>query len=166
MRRRAKSRVKKTVDKSLEELYGVKPSYYRYTGLKGIYWSILSEYVRRRDFYKYKTCVSCGKEFNTWKDSQAGHYAPAGNCGFSLLFDLDNVHGECPNCNNPVRSPGKLIHYRTNLVNRYGEKFVKKLDERYRVKTTMKEWTKLEYDKQIRKLQKKLTKLIKDNDEI
>ncbi len=153
-------------DKELEDKFDIHPSYYRYKGIKGLYWSLFSEYVRRRDFYKYKTCVSCGKTFNTWKDSQAGHYAPAGNCGFGLLFDEDNVHAECPGCNNPVFSPGKLITYRMNLVARYGEKWVKKLDDRYKnaKNLSVKEWTKLEYEQEILKLKKKLKALIKKNE--
>lgn len=150
---------KRDKEKILEEEYGVKPTYWRYQGRKGIYWYLLSMYVRIRDFKKYGTCISCGKTFNTWKDSQAGHYAPAQNCGFGLLFDKNNVHGECPKCNNPVFSGGKLIPYRANLVKRYGEEFVHALDERYRLKPTTKEWTQREYDTQIRKLQAELQEL-------
>lgn len=154
IKRKPKNNTKKREkEKLLEEQYGVKPTYYRYAGKKGIYWYLLSMYVRMRDFNKYGTCISCGKPFNTWKDSQAGHYAPAQNCGFDLLFDKMNIHGECPKCNNPVFSGGKLIPYRANLVIRYGEDFVKELDARYAAKKTMKEWTSKEYDIEIRKLQ-------------
>lgn len=142
--------------KELEEEYGLKLSYWRYVGRKGIYWNLLSKYIRMRDFNKYGTCISCGKEFNTWKDSQAGHYAPAGDCGFALLFDERNIHGECPSCNNPRFSPGKLIPYRQALVKRYGEKWVKKLDADYAAKVTTKEWTQKEYHTEILKLQDKL----------
>lgn len=150
--------------KKLEEEYGVKLTYWRYEGRKGIYWSLLSEYIRRRDFYRWGTCISCGKKFNTWKDSQAGHYAPAGNCGFGLVFDKDNIHAECPACNNPMFSPGKLIHYKNNLTSRYGAEFVSKIDERYRLKPFTKEWTQKEYDKEIRSLQEELKQLIQDNE--
>ena len=147
--------------RKLEEEYGIKISYWRYEGRKGVYWNLVSKYVRIRDFHKFGTCISCGKPFRKWEESQAGHYAPAQNCGFGLLFDLDNIHGECPSCNNPVFSSGKLIPYRSNLVNRYGERWVKKLDKKYedRHKETTKEWTQKEYDKEIKKLQKKIKKL-------
>lgn len=150
---------KKGNEKELEELYGMKMTYWRYKGLKGLYWNLVSQYVRRRDFNKFGTCISCGKLFQDWHDSQAGHYAPAGNCGFSLLFDFKNINAECPPCNNPKFSPGKLIPYRANLVKRYGEAHVKRLDQRYYQKEMMKEWTQKEYDIEIRKLQKKLQKM-------
>lgn len=159
MKRSGFKKGKTKKDKELEAQYGLKMSYWRYKGLKGIYWFLISQYVRRRDFEKYGTCISCGKRFGDWHESQAGHYAPAGNCGFSLLFDPKNIHGECPACNNPRISPGKLIPYRANLVKRYGEAFVKKIDARYSKKEMMKEWTQLEYDKEIRKLIKKLQKM-------
>lgn len=150
---------KKGNEKELEALYGFKMTYWRYKGLKGIYWNLLSQYVRRRDFNKYGTCISCGRKFNDWHDSQAGHYAPAGNCGFALLFDPLNINAECPACNNPRISPGKLIPYRANLVKRYGEAHVKKIDARYAKKEMMKEWNAKEYDVEIRKLQAKLQKM-------
>ena len=43
---------KKGNEKELEALYGFKMTYWRYKGLKGIYWNLLSQYVRRRDFNK------------------------------------------------------------------------------------------------------------------
>lgn len=156
-----KARVDK--DKELAQEYGVTLSYWRYVGRKGIYWNQLSEYIRKRDFYKYGTCVSCGKTFNHWKDSQAGHYAPAGNCGFGLVFDPRNINAECPSCNNPRFSPGKLIPYRTELVKRYGETKIKQLDDEYASHSITKEWTQKEYDSEIKKLQRKIKKLDKDN---
>ncbi len=146
-------------DKALAEEYGVKLTYWRYKGRKGIYWHLVSQYIRKRDFYKYGTCISCGKKFDKWEQSQAGHYAPAGNCGFALLFDERNINGECAACNNPVFSSGKLIPYRANLVKRYGERHVKKLDKEYSEKVTMKEWSQGEYDKEIKKLIRKIKKL-------
>lgn len=159
MRRSGFKKKNNDKNKELAEQYGVKMTYWRYAGLKGIYWNLLSQYVRRRDFEKYGTCISCGKLFGDWHDAQGGHYAPAGNCGFSLLFDPKNIHAECPSCNNPRISPGKLITYRANLVKRYGEAWVKKLDARYYSKVMMKEWTQREYNEEILKLQKKLQKM-------
>ena len=152
-------RKKSVKDKELATKYGAEMKYWRYKGLKGIYWHFFSMYIRRRDFHKYGTCISCGKQFRNWHESQAGHYAPASNCGFSLLFDPRNVNAECAGCNNPIFSPGKLIHYRANLVKRYGEAHVKKLDQEYKLKKTAKEWTPLEYDKEIWKLISKIKKI-------
>lgn len=161
MRRSGFSKKKSDKDKELEKLYGIKMTYWRYKGHKGIYWNLISQYVRRRDFFKYGTCISCKRQFGNWHESQAGHYAPAGNCGWGLLFDPQNIHAECPACNNPRISPGKLIPYRANLVQRYGEAYVKRLDRRYAEKNSLsaKEWTQREYDVEIRKLIKKLQKM-------
>ena len=156
---------KKKLDKrkELADEYGRKMTYWRYEGRKGIYWAVFSEWVRKRDHQKYGTCISCGKKFGVWNDAQAGHYAPAGNCGFALLFDPRNVNAECPACNNPVFSSGKLIPYRANLVKRYGERWVKKLDKDYAEQKVMKVWTQNEFDKEIRKLQRKIKKIDNEN---
>lgn len=156
-----KANAKKKADqrKELEALYGVKLTYWRYQGRKGVYWSLLSKYIRIRDFKAYGTCISCGKKFNIWKDSQAGHYAPAGDCGFKLLFDKRNINAECSACNNPRFSPGKLIHYKNNLVKRYGEEYVREIDELYRSRQTTKEWTQSEYHGRILALQKELEEM-------
>lgn len=150
---------KKDKDKELANEYGVRMTYWRYKGRKGIYWSLFSEYIRKRDLLNWGRCISCDSPFEAIKQVQAGHYAPAGNCGFKLLFDERNVHAECPKCNNPHFSPGKLIQYRQNLVKRYGEDWVKQLDEDYTHKTIMKEWTQREYDKEIKKLKSKIKEL-------
>ena len=133
----------------------------RYTGIKGKFWKVFSEYVRKRDYYKYRTCVTCGKVFETWQESQAGHFAPAGNCGFALLFSEDNVHAEC-NYDNAFNK-GHLIQYKTTLTRRYGRKFVNDLenrynDSRYKGKTTS-EWSKAEYEAKIIEYKAKIQKL-------
>lgn len=154
----AKQKVKKDKEKALLEEYGIKISYWRYKGRKGIYWHLLSKYVRLRDFKAYGTCISCGKKFKEWREAQGGHYAPAKDCGFELLFDERNVHAECSSCNNPFISPGKLIKYRANLVDRYGEDYVKEVDSLYsqKLKGKGKEWTQKEYDAKIKELMGKL----------
>ena len=159
MKRGGFKKGKNKKDTALAKEYGAEIKYWRYRGRKGIYWFFLSQYIRQRDFKKYKTCISCGKEFGSWRESQAGHYAPAGNCGFGLLFSKDNINAECAPCNNPRFSPGKLIPYRANLVKRYGEKHVKKIDQLYYKKEIVKEWTQLEYNAEILKLKKLIEKM-------
>lgn len=159
------SKKAKDKDKELADEYGVKLSYWRYRGRKGIYWHLLSKYVRLRDFKEYGTCVSCGRKFRKWSEAQAGHYAPAKDCGFILLFDKRNVNAECAACNNPFISPGKLIKYRLNLVDRYGEEYVREVDEIYlrRHKETNKEWSQREYDAKIKEIQEEINKLENEN---
>ena len=158
-RRRELLQKKRDRRKKLKEEYGVKMSYWRYEGRKGVYWSLLSEYIRKRDLLEFGTCVSCGGKFEEIKQVQAGHYAPAGNCGFGLLFDKRNIHAECPSCNNPRISPGKLIQYRQNLVERYGEDWVKQLDDDYSRKVIKKEWSQKQYDTEIKKIKKEIQEL-------
>ena len=123
----------------------------RYKGLKGKLWEVFSLYIRLRDLKKWGCCITCGKKVSNISQLQAGHFAPAGNCGFALLFSEDNVHGECAYDN--AFNSGHLIQYKTNLEKRYGKRFVKELEEkyndsRYRGKT-MREWTKKEYAEKI-----------------
>lgn len=130
----------------------------RYKGLKGKLWKIFSDYIRLRDFKRYNgICISCGKCV-LYSQFQAGHFAPAGNCGFALLFDEMNVNGECSYCNG--FDSGHLIGYKNNLIERYGKKAVLKLEERYRDShfkgITTKEWTKLEYENKILEYKEKI----------
>ena len=102
----------------------------RYKGLKGKYWTLLSEYIRRRDFQRYGTCISCGKPVSDWREFDAGHFIPAGSGGFSLLFDERNLNGECPYDN--AFNGAHLLLYRRGLDARYGPGTADALEERYR----------------------------------
>ncbi len=134
----------------------------RYKGPKGRLWKVFAEFIRLRDSINHGTCITCGQR-KTYEELQAGHFAPAGNCGFALLFDERNVHGECSYDN--AFNSGHLIHYKTNLARRYGESFVSQLEERYndsryRGKTT-KEWSKKEYEAKIIEYKEKI-KVLKE----
>jgi hypothetical protein len=83
----------------------------RYKGLKGKYWTLFSEYIRRRDFKEYGSCISCGKPVSDWREFDAGHFIPAGSGGFALLFDERNVNGECHAFNG-----AHLLLYRRGLM--------------------------------------------------
>lgn len=136
-------------------LYGLnRPPKPRYEGLKGVYWAVVSEYVRRRDFGMWGTCVSCGKNMQGWQQGQAGHFIAAGTGGFELLFDLNNIHLECGYCNGV--DGNHLVGYERTLDKRYGKGFAKKLKDRYvksRQGTSMKSWNDKRYNKEILKLQ-------------
>ena len=141
-----------------------KPTYKgRYKGIKGRYWDWLSDFIRLRDFIKYGTCITCGKKFQRWQDSQAGHFISAGNSGFALLFDPMNIHAECEYDN--AFNSNHQISLRANLIGRYGTVFVAHLEGRYSEahfggKTT-KEWGKLEYKNRLEILKKEVEKLLK-----
>jgi hypothetical protein len=118
---------------------------------KGIFWYWFARAVRKRDFEKYGTCISCGKPVDSIEELQAGHYAPASSCGFALLFDDMNVNGECGRCNG--LDEGHLIGYENGLRMRYGNKATDALKERYykRHQNLMQEWTRNEYLEKARK---------------
>lgn len=132
---------------------------YRYKDyFKDKLWSAISLFVVARDTKKYKgICITCGMK----KTLQAGHFAPASNCGFALLFDEDNIHGECEYDNG--FNSGHLIGYRQGLLKRYGKDFVEKLEERYnnsRYKGIItKEYSKQEYINKILEILEKTKKL-------
>lgn len=86
-----------------------------------------------------------------WRELQAGHYRAAGRCGFALLFNEQNVNGECMGCNGFDQD--HLIGYRKGLDARHGKGTAEKLDAMYneanfKGKTT-KEWTESEYEEKI-----------------
>lgn len=130
----------------------------RYKGIKGKYWAVFSEYIRRRDFKAYGRCISCGKTVSDWREFDAGHYISAGGGGFALLFDERNVNGECKYDNGFNAS--HLLLYRRGLDTRYGAGTADALEERYKDahfkgKIT-KEWTKREYEARLAEMKEKL----------
>ena len=79
-----------------------------------------NKFIRERD--RDLGCISCGGKID-----HAGHYFSSGHYS-ALTFDEDNVHGQCLKCNNFLH--GNLINYRMGLVERYGDKFVIKLENK------------------------------------
>lgn len=117
---------------------------YRYTDIyKDKLWSAVSIYCVERDTQKFGgLCIVCGKKVTL----QAGHYAPASNCGLGLVFDENNIHGECEYDNG--FNEGHLINYKKGLIKRYGKKFVEGIERRYddsRYKGVTYKITNLEY---------------------
>lgn len=159
VKREALPKKKKLTQKEIWAQYGLlKPQNPRYTGLKGIYWHVVSEFVRRRDFALWKgACISCGKRASNWKQYQAGHFVAAGTGGFALLFDLKNISAECGYCNG--FDENHLIGYERNLDARYGKGTAQKLKDRYaksRWGTPVKAWNDRQYDHAIKQLQGEL----------
>jgi len=100
---------------------------YRRPLFKGIAWYWLSQYVRYRDVYKFGTCIYCGRPI-TLKTSDAAHYIPVSNTSHKLAFDADNIHASCSWCNR--YEPNHLL-FRQTLKKRYGEEWLKNLEERF-----------------------------------
>jgi hypothetical protein len=133
----------------------------RYKGLKGKYWKLFSEYIRRRDFAQFACCISCGNPVSDWREFDAGHFIAAGSGGFALLFDERNVNGECKYDNG--FNENHLLLYRRGLDARYGPGTAEALEERYRdfhfKGKTAKEWSKREYETKIEEMKAKLASL-------
>ncbi len=129
-----------------------------YKDIKGKYWTLFSEYIRRRDFTAYGRCISCGKPVSDWREFDAGHFVSAGGGGFALLFDERNVNGECQADN--AFNQNHLLLYRRGPDARYGARSADALEERYRDShfkgKTTKEWNKKQYEAEIEKLKEKL----------
>ena len=54
-------------------------------------WRLVSDFVRIRDWHKYKTCVATGKIIERWQDGQAGHFRPYSICRGIFKFDERNI---------------------------------------------------------------------------
>lgn len=153
--RSVKRKKRGITEKERWAIYGLnRPSNPRYSGIKGIYWAVVSEFVRRRDYNMWGVCINCGREVGNWRDLQAGHYVSAQKGGFSLLFDLRNVNGECGGCN---LGDKQKFRYKRNLDVRYGVGTAEALEIRYlesnKIGKTVKSWSDLEYERQIKHLQ-------------
>lgn len=132
----------------------------RYKGIKGRFWKAFSDYVRLRDYKRYGHCITCLKT-KDYSELQAGHFLAAGNCGFGLLFDEQNVNGECPHDN--AFNKNHQVDYRKNLIGRIGLVDVERLEQRYRDShyggKIAKEWSKKEYEAKISEYREKLINL-------
>jgi len=132
----------------------------RYKGIKSKFWDVFAYYVCLRDYTNHEKCITCGqrKEF---KELQAGHYLAAGNCGFGLLFDEENVNGECSYDNG--FNPNHQHEYRLGLIKRIGLEKVEMLEQRYKDShyggKITKEWSKKEYQAKIEHYKNKIKEL-------
>lgn len=100
---------------------------------------VFNEYIRKRD--QGLKCISCNNPGN-----QAGHYFPVRYSG--VRFNEFNVNLQDAYCN--CYAYGNQAMYRIGLVNKYGEKAVKELEEEA-VKTKMKRWSRSELEEIISK---------------
>lgn len=55
-------------------------------------WRVVSDYVRIRDWYKYRVCVATGARIEHWSEGQAGHLKPYSGCNALYKFDVRNIH--------------------------------------------------------------------------
>lgn len=84
--------------------------------MKAKAWRTFSKWVRERDC----RCVTCG----SYEQLQAGHFWHA-----CLDFDEMNINAQCLQCNH--FKSGNLAEYSIYLLNKYGEKKFKDLEQRH-----------------------------------
>ena len=146
--------VKLAGDKSWKERKSkLKESLISIGDLKKIARGVFQKWVRLRD--KDLPCISCGTFTSEIWD--AGHYFKA-ELFSGLIFDERNCHKQCRKCNTFLN--GNEIQYRIGLVNRFGERWVKKL-EKDSEKLRVKKYTKSELEDIQKKYSKKLFELKK-----
>jgi hypothetical protein len=109
--------------------YGaIGPSKGRYKGVKGKAWDILSDFVRCRDFLRFKgECVSSGARLTHWRDGDAGHYISMAGHGAYLGFMAENIHLQSKN-ENQIGSMDTGARFRDTLERRYGKEYISVLE--------------------------------------
>ena len=123
-------------------------------------WNIFSKFIRARDanWQGYCKCISCSVMKN-WKEMDSGHFIPKGS-DYALKFNEINNNAQCTSCNR--YKSGNLISYRFGLVNKYGEKKVKQLEQSHYFKTTKKKLDQLQLNMMYDYYKKKFDELKKE----
>lgn len=100
----------------------------RYTNpVKDKAWSILSDYVRMRDWIIYGTCISSGRKIEHWRDGDPGHFHNMGAHGAELGFHHLNIHLQSK-IDNLLSEFASGVRYRDELVRRYGDEILPNLE--------------------------------------
>lgn len=116
-------RIKEYISINLPYYKGIKRKYRYDAEVKDKAWAILSDYVRCRDFIKYKRCVATGRVIAEWRDSDAGHFITMGGHGAQLGFHELNVHAQNGNSNRQS-SPHEGADFEREIVRRHGQETV------------------------------------------
>ena len=97
--------------------------------------ALLYPLIKARDG---NTCISCGKTglvSGVGGNWNAGHYIKAELCNMKYRYSELNIHSQCVACNK--WKAGNSTAYRNALIEKIGEKEVKKLDKHYKDKLPM-----------------------------
>jgi hypothetical protein len=132
------NKIKKENEETIELLVKKKKERVALGTLIGYTKTKVHKYVRERD--KGKPCISCGCNYSD--DFDAGHFYPSSKFT-SIKFDLDNIHGQCIQCNR--YKEGNFEMYSLNLPNRIGIDNYNKLVKRAKnSKKVVKKWNREE----------------------
>lgn len=104
---------------------------------------VFNRWIRERD--RDKGCISRGCNGAV---EHAGHYFNQGSHS-ALRYDPANVHGSCIKCN--LFLSGNLIRYRQGLIDRYGEDYVRNLEDREARFIGPYKWHRIELEEIIKK---------------
>jgi hypothetical protein len=123
--------------------------------LKKKAWTIISEYVRRKDadHNGYVACYTCGA-MKHWKEGDAGHAIPGRHN--KVLFDLEILRFQCKHCNGPKSGMQYEFGKRLNLEHGEGWFEQKVLDSKGTVKI---------YDSDLADIIAKTKEMLEDIDE-
>lgn len=125
---KTKAQIIKELLKELPYYTKIGPSKGRYHGVKDKAWTILSDYVRCRDWIIYKTCISSNKPIGHWRDADAGHFYTMAGHGAYLGFNDMNIHMQS-SIDNKLGSAHSGAIYRDNLEKRYGKELLEYLEK-------------------------------------
>lgn len=90
-------------------------------------WTLTSDCVRIRDFYKYGTCIATGNRITHWRNGDAGHWKSYAVCNGLFKFHLMNIHLQSKTSNG--WGGQELGHsFGENLKKRYGESALEKIN--------------------------------------
>ncbi len=85
------------------------------------YWKVTSDYVRQKDFEKYKgECIACGMR-KPIERIQAGHYKSWAACRGYSKWDTLNIFGQCDYCNTGFNSNEVGVKFKDGIIRRYGQ---------------------------------------------
>lgn len=146
---------------SIWKFYGVdRPSKPKYSGLAGVLWQVVSQYVRKSEFIEHGgQCVDgCGRMIASWKEGDCGHFMSSKH--MNTRFMRENLGLQRKDCNNPIWNPDSSYGYGKTVDLRYGPGTANRLQELSR--QNGKEMKKAEYDIEIRRYQQLLSELPMD----
>lgn len=93
-------------------------------------WKVTSDFVRIRDFHKYKRCISCHRRPSAWNDQywQACHYRAYSVCKGYSKWDVKNIFGGCGYCNTGWNANEIASVFKNSIIERYGKERLDILD--------------------------------------
>lgn len=92
-------------------------------------WRLTSDFVRIRDFYRYKgVCVASGVSIPEWKSGQAGHYISYSVCNGMFKWDTRNIHFQSA-ISNKLSTRESWQQYEATLIQRYGVQYLSEIEE-------------------------------------